>query len=183
MKQNWDVDWVGARGLVAPQVISCLRRYQVLPMHQQTTTDSASSELHPPTPYTISSLDACVSWRGRCSRSVFPALSDLPTESASDGALHHAKRIAIIGGSFSPITVAHTYLAAEVARCSRDLSAVWLLPCGARPDKPSLNVNPLMRYMMCIIALEASLPFDPATHSTPVLVSSLEIREPQAIPS
>lgn len=63
------------------------------------------------------------------------------------------KRIGILGGSFSPVTVGHMMIAEQVL-ASRAVDEVWIVPCGARPDKPSLNVDPLHRYAMTSLAVE-----------------------------
>lgn len=155
----------------------------------------------------------------------------------SVGAAHAAparSRIAVLGGSFSPVTSAHLTAATNVlcatwnafgasassasakghasaasampkrldaaaAATAADASApaavspsshargcekalnvdeVWLVPCGARPDKPSLNVDPFHRVMATMLAVEEAFPTD-----FRVKVMPWELYEPMALPS
>lgn len=61
------------------------------------------------------------------------------------------KRVAVYGGAFDPITNSHLTCAAEVVH-SKCADEVWLVPCGPRPDKPSLKTPPIDRYCMCQLA-------------------------------
>jgi nicotinic acid mononucleotide adenylyltransferase len=46
------------------------------------------------------------------------------------------KKVAILGGSFDPPTLAHIELACEIYNTHEDVDAVWLVPCGdGRSDK------------------------------------------------
>lgn len=120
--------------------------------------------------------------------------SSFACEAAVAGATSH---IAILGGSFSPITSGHAAVACMVAEAagyaptslapasasprvafssgasaapsslSRSASGlprpppvdeVWVVPCGARPDKPSLNVSAWHRYAMAVLAIEDAMP-------------------------
>lgn len=83
-------------------------------------------------------------------------------------------RIAILGGSFNPITNAHLSIAALVAH-SGLVDEVWLLPCGARPDKPSMTVSPVHRLVMTQIAVNTAF-----TASFPVTVNDYETCLPRA---
>jgi len=72
---------------------------------------------------------------------------------------HAAKRarrgrplVAILGGSFDPITDAHLKTACEIIH-SKAADKVWIVPCGARPDKPSLKTSPIDRLIMCHLAV------------------------------
>ena len=145
--------------------------------------------------------------------------------------LHRRRRVALLGGSFSPPTLGHMSVALEVlsavdartflrnkgATAGSDQSTtaalhavpdadeqnghhcadsnskvvpsddgydgsvcdeVWVVPCGPRPDKPSLDVHPLQRHAMTLLAVEASFP-----PSLPIKVAPLELWQPQAVPS
>ena len=48
-----------------------------------------------------------------------------------------SKRIAVYGGSFNPITIAHVEVIKELA-CVKTIDEVWVVPCGRRRDKPDL---------------------------------------------
>ena len=65
------------------------------------------------------------------------------------------KRIAVLGGSFDPITDGHLKCACEIIH-SRCADEVWLVPCGPRPDKPSLKTPVLHRLIMCHLAVNTT---------------------------
>jgi nicotinic acid mononucleotide adenylyltransferase len=128
-------------------------------------------------------------------------------------------RVAIVGGSFSPPTVAHTQVAAAVAVAVAAAAAaaagagaveadpaaadeVWIVPCGPRPDKPSLDVPATHRHVMAVLALEDADPLPaPSTYEdngdgevragglppprrrAPIRVAPLELWAPCALPS
>ena len=54
------------------------------------------------------------------------------------------KKIGVHGGSFDPPTNDHLRMAAESLNLL-DIDEVWMVPCGSRPDKPSLTTAPEMR--------------------------------------
>lgn len=87
------------------------------------------------------------------------------------------KRVALLGGSFDPITDAHLKCAAEIIHCGV-ADEVWVVPCGARPDKPSLTRTCLDRLTMCHLAVNTAF-----TPGFPVLVSDIELHEPKALPT
>ena len=60
-------------------------------------------------------------------------------------------RVALFGGSFDPVTSSHLKMAAEVIHAGA-ADEVWLVPCGARVDKPEL-LPAKDRYTMCQIAV------------------------------
>lgn len=64
-------------------------------------------------------------------------------------------RVAILGGSFNPITNAHLCCAAEIIH-SKLADEVWITPCGCRPDKPSLQTPALSRLVMCHLAVDTT---------------------------
>jgi nicotinate (nicotinamide) nucleotide adenylyltransferase len=68
------------------------------------------------------------------------------------------KRIAVYGGSFDPITIAHLMIAAEVIHF-RVAEEVWIVPCGNRPDK-DIIVNATVRLQMCELAVASTFPSD-----------------------
>ena len=46
-------------------------------------------------------------------------------------------RVGVLGGSFDPPTISHLQMASETI--NKGLAdEVWMIPCGARPDKPNL---------------------------------------------
>ena len=65
------------------------------------------------------------------------------------------KRIAIYGGSFDPITDAHLTMCASIIH-SRAADEVWVVPCGQRPDKPSLKTSVADRFLMVHLAIEST---------------------------
>lgn len=87
------------------------------------------------------------------------------------------KRVALLGGSFDPITDAHLKCAAEIIHCGA-AHEVWLVPCGRRPDKPTLRRTVHDRLLMCHLAVDTT--FGPAF---PVKVSDIERDEPKALPT
>ena len=71
-----------------------------------------------------------------------------PASSSSGSAIPRVlRRVGILGGSFDPITEGHLTLAAGVVQ-SGAVDEVWLMPCGERPDKPSLTTSVMHRYIM-----------------------------------
>jgi len=78
------------------------------------------------------------------------------------------RHVAIYGGAFDPITNAHMTCAAEIVH-SGCADEVWFVPCGPRPDKPSLKTPALDRLCMAKIALSTVFTVD-----FPVRVSHVE---------
>lgn len=87
------------------------------------------------------------------------------------------KRVALLGGSFDPITDAHLKCAAEIIHCGA-AHEVWLVPCGKRPDKPTLRRTVLDRLLMCHLAVDTTF-----GSGFPVKVSDIELDEPKALPT
>jgi len=85
------------------------------------------------------------------------------------------RRVALYGGSFDPITNAHINVAAEIIH-SKKADEVWVVPCGPRPDKPSLKTPALERFIMCHLAVNGT--FGPRF---PVKVCDVEVRLPEAL--
>lgn len=56
-------------------------------------------------------------------------------------------RIAVLGGSFDPITDGHLKCACELVH-GKVADEVWIVPCGRRPDKPSLKTPYMHRLIM-----------------------------------
>jgi len=44
-------------------------------------------------------------------------------------------KVAVLGGSFDPPTIGHMQLASETLNLDSTIDEVWIIPCGARPDK------------------------------------------------
>lgn len=57
-------------------------------------------------------------------------------------------RVAVLGGSFDPITDGHLKCACEIVHMNV-ADEVWIVPCGRRPDKPSLKTPYMQRLIMC----------------------------------
>jgi len=85
--------------------------------------------------------------------------------------------VALYGGSFDPITNAHTNVAAEIIH-SKKADEVWVIPCGPRPDKPSLKTSAIDRFIMCHLAINGT--FGPRF---PVKVCDIEVMLPEALAS
>jgi nicotinic acid mononucleotide adenylyltransferase len=104
----------------------------------------------------------------------FSATSSLEhPEYAKHGSLNQtqeiSKHVLIIGGSFSPPTLAHIELRRILNQFSKSIldntnarvreaddatvNEIWYVPCGARWDK-KVNVSAIDRYIMTTIALE-----------------------------
>ena len=79
------------------------------------------------------------------------------------------KKVAMSGGSFDPITIAHLMIAADVIHF-KIADEVWLLPCGNRSDKDTI-VDAGFRLRMCELAVKSTFPSE-----FPVLVTDTEIR-------
>ncbi|CAE7692339.1 nadD [Symbiodinium sp. KB8] len=75
------------------------------------------------------------------------------------------------------MTAAHLSVAADVA-ADESVDEVWIVPCGARPDKASLTTAASERLLQCVLAVEAAFPSD-----LPVYVMPLEVAESEAVPS
>ena len=84
-------------------------------------------------------------------------------------------KIAVLGGSFDPITNAHIHIACEIINFEH-ADEVWMIPCGLRQDKPSLVTSTLHRFTMCNLAIDTRLP-----SKFPIKVSDIEIGREQAL--
>lgn len=104
------------------------------------------------------------------------AAAGTPSSSASPGPTLR-RRVAVLGGSFHPVTNAHLQLAAEVL-WARAVDEVWIIPCGARPDKPSLAVPVLERLVETMLGVEEFFP-----ETMPVSVAPAEVFTASAVPS
>ena len=85
------------------------------------------------------------------------------------------RKVAVLGGSFDPITDGHLKCACEIVH-ARAADEVWIVPCGARPDKPSLRTPYMHRLIMCHLAVDTSF----GSHF-PIRVCDIEMGEPQAL--
>ena len=81
------------------------------------------------------------------------------------------KRVAILGGSFDPITTGHLKVACEIVH-TRKADEVWIVPCGKRPDKPSLRTPYMHRLLMCHLAVNTTF-----GSSFPIRVCDMEMEE------
>jgi nicotinate (nicotinamide) nucleotide adenylyltransferase len=84
------------------------------------------------------------------------------------------RRVAVFGGAFDPPTVNHMMGAAECIH-SGVVDEVMLVPCGPRPDKPSVS-NAVDRYIMVQIAVNTH--FSP---DMPIRVADIETLEEEAM--
>ena len=80
-------------------------------------------------------------------------------------------RIAVLGGSFDPITDGHLKCACEIVH-ARKAQEVWIVPCGTRPDKPSLKTPYMHRLIMCHLAVNTTF-----GSSFPIRVCDIEMAE------
>ena len=93
---------------------------------------------------------------------------------ASPARAERRKRIAVYGGAFDPITDGHLKCACEIIH-ARAADEVWIVPCGTRPDKPSLRTPYLHRLIMCHLAVDTSF-----GSTFPIRVCDIEMGEPAA---
>jgi len=84
------------------------------------------------------------------------------------------RKVAIYGGAFDPITMAHLTCAAELVHSS-SADEVWLVPCGPRSDKPKLTPAK-DRYCMCQVAVNTAF-----SQRFPVRVSDVECFAAEAL--
>lgn len=103
-------------------------------------------------------------------KSQYPAIDTLSLATSSSG-----KTIAVLGGSFDPITNSHVVSASEIihAGCADE---VWIVPCGPRPDKPDLRTSYAHRLQMCHLAVNTTF-----GSSFPVKVCDIEMLEDRAM--
>jgi len=83
--------------------------------------------------------------------------------------------IAVLGGSFDPITDGHLKCACEIVHAGM-AEEVWIVPCGRRPDKPSLKTPYLHRLIMCHLAINTSF-----GSSFPIRACDIEMGEDEAL--
>lgn len=101
------------------------------------------------------------------------------SEAAELASKYERKRplVAVLGGSFDPITDAHLKAASEIIH-SQTADRVWIIPCGARPDKASLKTSPLDRLIMCHLAVDTMF-----GSRFPMEVKDIELPLKQAAPT
>ena len=85
------------------------------------------------------------------------------------------KRIAVLGGSFNPPTDGHLLMAANIIHTG-SADEVWLVPCGPRPDKPSMTTSARDRLLLLHVAVETT--FSP---SFPIKVDAEEVERERAL--
>mmetsp|Transcript_16331 Transcript_16331/g.34618 ORF Transcript_16331/g.34618 Transcript_16331/m.34618 type:complete len:277 (-) Transcript_16331:1249-2079(-) len=83
--------------------------------------------------------------------------------------------IAVLGGSFDPITDGHLKCACEIVHAGV-ADEVWIVPCGTRPDKPSLRTPYLHRLIMCHLAINTSF-----GSNFPIRACDIEMGEDSAL--
>jgi hypothetical protein len=83
-------------------------------------------------------------------------------------------KVAVLGGAFNPITIAHVQLATEIAHTGL-VDEVWLCPCGPRPDKPNMKTSASDRAIMCELAINTMV-----TPTFPIKVTKHEVDEAMA---
>ena len=81
------------------------------------------------------------------------------------------RRVGVYGGAFDPITNGHLQLATEIIH-SGQVDEMWLCPCGARPDKPTMT-QPGYRCAMAELAVNQGV-----APSFPLYVVDHEVKEP-----
>ena len=107
-------------------------------------------------------------------QSAFHSAPSAPRDGALSVSLATASRgtrVAVLGGSFDPITDGHLKCACEIVH-ARKADEVWIVPCGVRPDKPSLKTPFLHRLTMCHLAVNTSF-----GSSFPIRVCDIEMEE------
>eukprot|EP00965_Chrysotila_dentata_P217976 6190335-Pleurochrysis_carterae.AAC.3 len=83
--------------------------------------------------------------------------------------------IAVLGGSFDPITDGHLKCACEIVHAGV-ADEVWIVPCGVRKDKPSLQTPYLHRLIMCHLAINTSF-----GSNFPIRACDIEMSEGKAL--
>lgn len=86
------------------------------------------------------------------------------------------KKIAILGGSFDPITNAHLNVAAEIVH-AKAADEVWIVPCAPRKDK-NIVAGTMERYTMCNLAVDSSF-----GSRFPIKVKDFELLEEKMVPT
>jgi len=86
-----------------------------------------------------------------CSKSSNSVIEEINKEILSDGSIK--KKIAVLGGSFDPPTIAHVQCAAEVYNNCDDVDEVWIIPCGDGRDDKSLKTPGFHRLEMLKLIL------------------------------
>ena len=154
------------RGLVPRAVRSACLRYGWYSRETTTTHNEAAASF----------------WSGETrftDASVETLALDTPIPDPETGG-QDVTRVAVLGGSFHPTTAAHIRLASEVV-ASGAVGEVWVVPCGRRPDKPSLSTPFEERLAQVAVAIEDEfLPDDPifavpAESSTTQAISSFQL--------
>lgn len=86
------------------------------------------------------------------------------------------KRVAILGGSFNPVTIGHLQMAAELLNNAL-VETVWLVPCGQRQDKFIIENSHRLRMLeLAIEEFFGDSEFDIQIHDA-------EIRNGETIPT
>ncbi len=87
------------------------------------------------------------------------------------------KNIALLGGSFDPITSAHLQIATEIYNQLDDIDEVWLVPCGDNREDKKLTKG-VHRIEMINLMIKDSIFKD-----VPIKVEDIEIRNNKYIPT
>lgn len=137
-------------------------------------------DLRPPygRPATSSSSIFCMMHFLSAKRNSGPPPANIAPASALSLSLadcSQGKRVAVLGGSFDPITTGHLKVACEIIH-ARKADEVWIVPCGVRPDKPSLKTPYMHRLLMCHLAVNTTF-----GSSFPIRVCDIEGAEKSAL--
>ena len=88
------------------------------------------------------------------------------------------KKIAILGGSFDPPTIAHVQIVAEVYNNCDYIDEVWMIPCGDNRGDKKLKSNGMHRIEMVKLILN-----DIIDNDVPIKVNDIEVKEGNYLPT
>lgn len=88
------------------------------------------------------------------------------------------KRVALLGGSFDPPTLAHMQIACEIYNNFNDIDEVWLVPCGDGRSDKSLRTPAYHRLKMLNLIKEDIIPSD-----VPLIIDKTELEKGEYVPT